>query len=69
LSRSFVIGDRWRDIGCAKAAGCRAILIDHGYSETLVEPPDVIVRSFAAAVEALFTLAKSSSLLKSPAKV
>lgn len=69
LSRSFVIGDRWRDIGCAKAAGCRAILIDRGYSETLVEPPDVIVRSFAAAVEALFTLAKSSSLLKSPAKV
>jgi D-glycero-D-manno-heptose 1,7-bisphosphate phosphatase len=35
LTRSFLIGDRWRDVDCAHAAGCRAIFIDRGYRETL----------------------------------
>jgi D-glycero-D-manno-heptose 1,7-bisphosphate phosphatase len=50
LHRSFLIGDRWRDVDCAKAAGCRAIFIDHGYSEPLREKPDFTVTSFAEAV-------------------
>jgi len=33
LSRSFLIGDRWRDIDAGFAAGCRTILIDRGYCE------------------------------------
>ncbi|MCP3801915.1 HAD family hydrolase [Allokutzneria sp. A3M-2-11 16] len=37
LSRSFVVGDRWRDIGAAHRGGCRAIWIDRGYRE---RPPD-----------------------------
>ncbi|PWT95462.1 MAG: HAD family hydrolase, partial [Blastocatellia bacterium] len=31
LRESHVIGDRWRDIDCARAAGCRAIFIQRGY--------------------------------------
>ncbi|HZE13997.1 MAG TPA: HAD family hydrolase [Chthoniobacterales bacterium] len=50
LPRSFLIGDRWRDIGCARAAGCRVVFIDHGYREALRETPDFTVSSFREAV-------------------
>ena len=50
LRRSYLIGDRWRDIDCARAAGCRAIFIDRGYDEPLRETPDAIVHEFGEAV-------------------
>jgi D-glycero-D-manno-heptose 1,7-bisphosphate phosphatase len=50
LSRSFLIGDRWRDVVCAHAAGCRAVFIDHGYRETLREKPEFTVANFRDAV-------------------
>jgi D-glycero-D-manno-heptose 1,7-bisphosphate phosphatase len=53
LGASYVIGDRWRDIDCARAAGCRAIFIQRGYGETLREVPDFTVRNFNDAVNAL----------------
>jgi D-glycero-D-manno-heptose 1,7-bisphosphate phosphatase len=40
LSRSFMVGDRWRDIDCGKRAGCKTVFIDWGYKEELREPPD-----------------------------
>jgi D-glycero-D-manno-heptose 1,7-bisphosphate phosphatase len=51
LRSSYMMGDRWRDIDCARAAGCHAIFIDRGYGEPLRETPDAIVHGFAAAVE------------------
>ena len=39
LEQSFMVGDRWRDIDCGHAAGCRTIFIDHGYSESLRKSP------------------------------
>lgn len=51
--RSYVIGDRWRDIDCARAAGCRAIFIQRGYKETLREAPDFTVANFNDAVTAV----------------
>jgi len=50
LKRSYLIGDRWRDVDCAHAAGCRAVFIDHGYREALRENPDFTVTTFREAV-------------------
>ncbi|HWM23655.1 MAG TPA: HAD-IIIA family hydrolase [Chthoniobacterales bacterium] len=50
LRLSYLIGDRWRDIDCARAAGCRAIFIDCGYREPLRETPDAVVHEFGEAV-------------------
>ena len=40
LRRSYMVGDRWRDVGCGRAAGCFTIFIDRGYAETLTDTPD-----------------------------
>ncbi|MCE9610134.1 MAG: HAD family hydrolase [Chthoniobacter sp.] len=50
LAQSWMIGDRWRDIDCGTAAGCRTIFIDHGYAEPLRTAPDFRARSLHAAV-------------------
>jgi D-glycero-D-manno-heptose 1,7-bisphosphate phosphatase len=60
LKRSFLIGDRWRDVDCAHAAGCRAVFIDHGYSEALREMPEVIVSNFREAVKAVLDAATNN---------
>jgi D-glycero-D-manno-heptose 1,7-bisphosphate phosphatase len=49
LTRSWMIGDRWRDIDCGQRAGVRTVFIDFGYAEELRAAPDFIVKSFAAA--------------------
>jgi D-glycero-D-manno-heptose 1,7-bisphosphate phosphatase len=37
LSRSYLVGDRWRDIEAGRAAGCRTILIESAYRERRAE--------------------------------
>lgn len=49
LPASLMIGDRWRDVACGKAAGCRTIFIDYAYDEAMNESPDFTVRSLAEA--------------------
>lgn len=39
LAKSFMIGDRWRDIGAGQNASCKTIWIDRGYSEAKPNPP------------------------------
>ncbi|HEX4706568.1 MAG TPA: HAD family hydrolase [Candidatus Udaeobacter sp.] len=53
LPASYVIGDRWRDVDCARAASCRAIFIDRGYEEKLRERPDFTVANFNDAVDTI----------------
>jgi len=45
LKDSIMVGDRWRDIGAGKAAGCFTYLIDYHYQEQLIDVPDVVVAS------------------------
>lgn len=39
LSRSFLIGDRWRDIEAGRRAGVRTVFIDYSYREQRPDPP------------------------------
>jgi len=48
LERSFMIGDRWRDIGAGKAAGCTAILVNR-FPEPLKVAPDLELADLPAA--------------------
>jgi D-glycero-D-manno-heptose 1,7-bisphosphate phosphatase len=34
LSRSFIVGDRWRDIEVGRAVGVRTVLVRTGYGRT-----------------------------------
>jgi D-glycero-D-manno-heptose 1,7-bisphosphate phosphatase len=52
LQRSFLIGDRWRDIDAARAAGCRGVWIDFGYRERGPSlPPDARAASLTEAID------------------
>jgi len=59
LKSSFMIGDRWRDVGAGFNAGCKTIFIDMKYAETgpyqpnwtvgsLLEASELILRRFHA---------------------
>ena len=39
LKKSFMIGDRWRDVGAGNKAGCATIFIDRNYSEEMHYKP------------------------------
>lgn len=45
LSKSFMVGDRWRDIEAGISAGCKTFFINYSYSEQRPEAPDFIVSS------------------------
>ncbi len=51
LSKSFMIGDRWRDIEAGAAAGCKTFFINYGYQEKQPDCPDFIISSLAEAAE------------------
>jgi D-glycero-D-manno-heptose 1,7-bisphosphate phosphatase len=57
LTKSFVVGDRWRDVGAAHASGCGAYFVDYGYAEKRPDKPYVAVKSLPEAVDLILTSA------------
>jgi D-glycero-D-manno-heptose 1,7-bisphosphate phosphatase len=52
LPNSYMIGDRWRDIDAGANAGCKTILIDHGYDDRAPQfAPDLRVKSLPEAAD------------------
>ncbi|HEY7231166.1 MAG TPA: HAD family hydrolase [Pseudolabrys sp.] len=49
LARSYVVGDRWRDVAAGRAAGCTTIFVDYGYKQDGANFPDEVVQSLPEA--------------------
>ncbi len=49
LLKSYIIGDRWRDVGAGKNAKCKTIFIDFKYQEKLISKPDYTITNIADA--------------------
>jgi D-glycero-D-manno-heptose 1,7-bisphosphate phosphatase len=61
LSRSTMVGDRWRDIEAGKAAGVATVLVERRYDERKAEAADLVVDSLAAAVDWITQRARAGS--------
>lgn len=57
LRQSWMVGDRWRDIDCGAAAGCRTVFIDLDYDETLRAAPDFRAKNLSDAAEIIIAAA------------
>jgi D-glycero-D-manno-heptose 1,7-bisphosphate phosphatase len=56
LSQSWMVGDRWRDIDCGHAAGCRTVFIDNNYTEELKQPPDFRAKNLLEAADIILRI-------------
>jgi len=50
LSRSVMVGDRWRDVEAGRRAGCATVFLDRGYDEPRPEGADLVVSELPIAV-------------------
>ena len=50
LKRSYMIGDRWKDIEAGRSVGCKTILIDYNYKETKPKNPNFTADSLLSSV-------------------
>jgi D-glycero-D-manno-heptose 1,7-bisphosphate phosphatase len=66
LTRSFMIGDRWRDIECGRNAGCQTIFVDRGYQEKLHYQPDYRAGDLLEAAKLIQILDRESASSRAP---
>ena len=61
LGRSYLVGDRWRDVEAGRRAGCATIFIDRGYAERSPSvTPDARVASVLEAARWIIAHARST---------
>ncbi len=58
LPQSWMVGDRFTDIMCGRAAGCRTILVGGGYNEEPQVTPDFCAGNLTEAVAKILSCAK-----------
>jgi len=58
LSRSFMVGDRWRDVETGRNAGCLTVLIDYDYDEP--RPNDLANHVCSSLAEAAYWIVSIS---------
>ena len=56
LNKSFMVGDRWRDIEAGKQAGCKTFFIDYGYAEKQPTSMNFVVSSLLDASEIILRM-------------
>jgi len=59
LKQSWMVGDRWRDVNCGYAAGCRTIFIDRGYAEELRQKPHFSAGNLVQAADIILRESKN----------
>lgn len=58
VAQSWMVGDRWRDVDCGHAAGCKTIFIEGNYVEKLKQKPDFSARNLAEAADIILRESK-----------
>ena len=58
LAQSWMVGDRWRDVDCGHAAGCRTVFIEGSYVEQLRQKPDFSARNLEEAADIILAHSK-----------
>ena len=61
LSRSVMVGDRWRDVEAGRRAGLPAVFIDCGYDEPRPDSADAVAASLAEAVPLIISLSRRAA--------
>jgi len=56
--RSFMVGDRWRDIAAGRLAGCTTVLVGPDWEEPMLDAPDLRARDL---LEAAHMICESQS--------
>jgi D-glycero-D-manno-heptose 1,7-bisphosphate phosphatase len=60
LARSFMVGDRWRDIDCGANAGVRTVWIDRGWHERAPQhTPDFRATGIESAADCILAAARA----------
>jgi len=61
LGRSFVVGDRWRDIAAGRAAGCRTIYVSPSPADRVNVPADAVYDSLLDATDEILSVSSTQS--------
>ena len=51
LEKSYMIGDRWKDIDAGTKSGCKTIFIDNKYNESIKSKPNFVSKDLLNAVK------------------
>ena len=58
LSKSFLVGDRWKDIEAGQHAGCHSFFIDYKYAEKQPSGDFEVISDLVAAAELILKIAR-----------